>query len=51
MFNDKTNMAKEHEFRISGDDVSDVFSIDKVTGDVYALKPVDRETKALYHVS
>ncbi|KAM4736723.1 cadherin-like protein 26 [Anableps anableps] len=49
------NLKKEdigHEFHIKGEGVEDgLFTIDKMTGDVYAHWPVDREKKASYHIT
>lgn len=50
MYNDKIQ-GKDFRFRLSGDGVPDVFTINENTGAVFAHKKVDREQKPLYHVS
>lgn len=50
MYNDKTQ-GKDFRFRLSGDGVPDVFTINENTGVVFAHKKVDREQNPLYHVS
>ncbi|CAB1329363.1 unnamed protein product, partial [Coregonus sp. 'balchen'] len=54
MFNDRTELFKSHQFRLSGMGVTEeplgVFSIGDNDGVVYVLKPIDRETHPFFHI-
>ncbi|XP_010784804.1 cadherin-like protein 26 [Notothenia coriiceps] len=53
MFNDQTG-TEEHYYQITGVGVTEeplgVFKIDPATGSVFALKSIDREARASYHI-
>ncbi|XP_024914759.1 cadherin-like protein 26 isoform X2 [Cynoglossus semilaevis] len=55
MFNDKTDKDRnDHEYVLSGTGVNvepmGVFHINKDTGEVYVLRPVDREKTPFFHI-
>ncbi|XP_041713730.1 cadherin-like protein 26 [Coregonus clupeaformis] len=54
MFNDRTPMIRNHQFRISGTGVTEeplgIFTIGETDGVVYVHKPIDRETYPIFHI-